>query len=101
MYSLIEERGEFLYNNIMHPCDLIGIYGELAELIGIENAVKVYENFKGQQVSFPMRLYTKDYVVSQVTTNGKETIKSQATRYGYSERRLRQIIKESEDTRLI
>lgn len=88
-----------MYDNVIHPCDLIGIYKDFAELIGIENTIKIYENFKGQQVSFPMRLYTKDYIISQINTQGRETIKSQATHYGYSERRLRQMIKESENVK--
>lgn len=75
--------------------DLIGIYGEIAELTDIACAVKIYEHFKGQQVSFPTRLYTKDYILTQINADDKQPIKKMATQYGYSERRLRQIIKES------
>jgi hypothetical protein len=76
------------------PVDLVGIYSEIAEIIGIENTTKLYEHFKGQQVSFPMRLFTKEYIIKQVNSCNTESIKSQATRYGYSERRLRQMLKD-------
>lgn len=76
------------------PQDLAGIYGELAEIIGTDDAIIIYEYFKGQQVSFPTRLYSKDFVIEQVVSNKSLPIKKLATQYGYSERRLRQIIQE-------
>lgn len=33
--------------------DLVGIYKEIAELIGIEATVILHENFKGQQITPP------------------------------------------------
>ena len=45
------------------PQDLVGIYGDLAEIIGVDNAIIIYKYFKGQQVSFPTRLYSKDFIV--------------------------------------
>lgn len=78
----------------VQPRDLVGIYGELAEIIGIDNVIIIYEHFKGQQVSFPTRLYSKDYIVEQISSSKPQSIKKMATQYGYSERRLRQIIQE-------
>lgn len=77
--------------------DLVGIYGEIAELIDIECASKIYEHFKGQQVSFPTRLYTRDYILSQAQSKDTQPIKKLATQFGYSERRLRQLLKDSKD----
>lgn len=37
-----------------------GIYQEIAELIGEQAINKLYQNFRGQQIVFPMRLYNKD-----------------------------------------
>lgn len=76
------------------PQDLVGIYCELAEIIGMDNVVIIYEHFKGQQVSFPTRLYSKDFVIEQIRSNKSQSIKKLATQYGYSERRLRQMIQE-------
>lgn len=43
----------------VEPEDLIGIYSEMAQLIGAEAVTKIYVHFKGQQIAFPTRLYTK------------------------------------------
>lgn len=75
--------------------DLVGIYKEIAELIGIEATVILHENFKGQQITLPKKLYTKDYILRQV--EGAESIKKIAVEFGYTERRLRQILTESRD----
>lgn len=75
--------------------DLAGIYRELADVIGIEATILLHENFKGQQINLPIKLYTKEYVAKQVKIrNGQVNIKEIAREYGYTERRLRQILKE-------
>ena len=51
----------------IHPTDLMGVYAELAELIGIDSTVEIYEHFKGQQITFPIRLYTRDFVITKAT----------------------------------
>ena len=35
-----------------------GIYKEMVEVLGHDITIKVYENYKGQQITFPMRLYS-------------------------------------------
>lgn len=84
--------------NRARPQDLIGIYGELAEIVGIDDAIIIYEHFKGQQISFPTRLYSKEYIIEQVTSDKSQSIRKQATKYGYSERRLRQMIQGKNDS---
>lgn len=81
----------------VQPNDLIGVYSEMAELIGLEAVTKIYIHFKGQQIAFPTRLYTKDYIVRQLNTGEDQPMGKIATKYGYSERRLRQILKESRE----
>lgn len=76
------------------PQDLVGIYRELAEIIGVDNVTLVYEYFKGQQVSFPIHLYSKDFVIRQVGLNQSIPIKHLASKYGYSERWLRKLVQE-------
>ena len=39
---------------------LAEIYNQLVELVGIENTEEIYKNMKGQQITFPMRLYRTD-----------------------------------------
>lgn len=78
----------------VRPQDLAGIYSELAEIIGMDNAIIIYKHFKGQQVCFPTRLYSKDFVVEQVLSDKSQSIRQKATEFGYSERRLRQMRRE-------
>ncbi len=81
-------------NKYVRSQDMVGVYSELAELIDTESVKKIYERFRGQQVVFPMRLYTKEFVLRQAEANEDISIKKLAAEYGYSERRLRQIINE-------
>lgn len=37
--------------------DLMPLYKEMAEIIGVEQTWKIYKHFKGQQVLFPQRIY--------------------------------------------
>lgn len=72
-----------------------GIYNDLLELLGEDAVQIIYKNMAGQQITFPKRLYTKEYVVQETIgiTNSLE-LKKEALKYGYTERRLKQLIKE-------
>ena len=73
-----------------------GIYQDLIELLGIQGVNKLYTNFRGQQIVFPMRLYTREYVIDELHNryNGKN-LKALALEFGYSERYLRTLLKEA------
>lgn len=79
--------------NIM---DLSGVYKELAEEIGIENSYKVYQCLKGQQIVFPVGFLSKEYILSSMLNeyNGSNT-KELAKKWGYTEGRVRQLIKQN------
>lgn len=80
------------------PEDFAGVYKDIAEVIGVEATTILHENFKGQQINLPKKLYTKEYVVNQVEDgNSPDLIKKIARDYGYTERRLRQLMKEMEN----
>lgn len=72
-----------------------GVYNDLMELLGEEAVQIVFQNMAGQQITFPKRLYTKEYVVQETKciTDSAE-LKKEALKYGYTERRLKQLIKE-------
>lgn len=72
------------------------IYKEIAEIVGFENALKLYGHFKGQQITFPIRLYSRDHVKNQMLReyNGQNT-KSLARLYGYSERWIKELLKDA------
>ena len=84
------------YEDKIEPSDLAGIYKNLAEVLGIESTIKLHKYFQGQQINLPKKLFTKAYILEQLgSTANNANIKSIAIEYGYTERRLRQIIKEN------
>ena len=72
---------------------LAEIYNQLVDLVGIENTEEIYKNMKGQQITFPMRLYRTDYISKIVNEreDGKN-LKALAREYGYTERHLRNLL---------
>ncbi|SHJ99427.1 Mor transcription activator family protein [Hespellia stercorisuis] len=73
---------------------LAEIYNQLVDIIGVENTEKIYNNLKGQQVTFPMRLYKTEYVLQEIEEkyDGKN-LRELAKEYGYTERYLRTLLK--------
>ncbi|MBQ2933125.1 MAG: Mor transcription activator family protein [Clostridia bacterium] len=75
---------------------LNGIYKDLANLVGEENARHIYEEYRGQQITFPVEFYNKQYIYGKIIAEFDGTnLKQLATKYGYSERTVRRILKES------
>lgn len=73
--------------------DLADVYMEIANKIGVDAAVAIHEMFKGQQIMFPQKLYSKEYVYSYIKENyNGRNIRELAKKFGYSDRRVRQII---------
>ncbi len=69
-------------------------YKELYSLIGLENTLLVYKAFKGQQISFSVRIISQECIHDQIISeyNGSN-IKEISKKYGYSERWVRELIK--------
>ena len=73
-----------------------GVYEEIAEIIGEERIEEFYERFKGQQFVFPMKLYSREYVMQEIShLYGKEKISDIAKKFGYSERYVRKMLAEA------
>ena len=75
---------------------LNGVYETISDLIGFDDAVKLYENFRGSQVNFPTKLFSKEFVQQEAikTYDGtSESINKIATKYNYSERTIRKLLK--------
>ena len=70
-----------------------GIYKDLVELLGEDITLEIYDNFKGQQVTFPMRLYSKSYVEEYLIKiyDGKN-LKELSKELGYTCNWLQQLI---------
>ncbi len=70
------------------------IYREIANEIGIENTVAIYRLFHGTQISFPTRLFSKEYIHKAIIEeyDGKNIFQL-AQKYNYSERTIWRILK--------
>ena len=79
---------------------LNGVYETMSEIIGFDNVVKLYENFKGSQINFPTRLFSKEFVLKEALKSydgTSESINLIATKYSYSERTIRKLLKNNLD----
>lgn len=74
---------------------LSSAYSELANLIGIDAVLKIHATYRGQQVFFPVDLFSKAYVKKQIVEeyNGSN-VKQIALKYGYTEKWVKKILKE-------
>ena len=70
-----------------------GIYRDMANVLGEEITKQVYEFYRGQQVTFPMKLYSKEYIQDYLAKKYTgENLKQLSRELGYSERWLKQLI---------
>ena len=70
------------------------VYRDIADEIGIENTMVIYRLFHGAQISFPSRLFSKEYIHNAIISeyNGKNVLQL-AQKYNYSERSIWRILK--------
>jgi len=70
------------------------VYRDIADEIGIENTLAIYKLFRGTQVSFPGRLFSKEYIHEAIISeyNGSN-IPQLAQKYNYSERSIWRILR--------
>lgn len=82
----VEKESE-LYNSV---------YREMSEIIGLDATLKVYLRFKGQQITFPVRLYNPQLIQQNVIKEFDGTnIRTLAKKYDYSEKTIRRMIRDS------
>ena len=64
--------------------------------MGMDAAMEIYQMFKGQQISFPTRFFNpaKIHQIIVQEYDGTNT-RTLAIKYGYSEKTVRRIIKDS------
>ena len=78
---------------------LNGVYSELATLVGIDVVLKIHSSYRGTQVSFPVELFSKEFIISQIVSEYDGfNIKQLATKYGYTEKWIRKILKDHIDS---
>ena len=73
------------------------VYKDIAEHFGLEIAKEIYDRYRGVVISFPINLYSKDYITECIVseydgTNEKEL----ARKYGYTVSWIKHLVKEHE-----
>lgn len=79
---------------------LNGVYETMSELIGFDNTVKIYKHFAGSQINFPTKLFSKEFVLQEaikIYDGTSISINKIATKYNYSERTVRKLLKNNID----
>ena len=83
----------------MKADDFADVYMEIADKLGVDTAVAIHELFKGQQILFPQKLYRKEYIYAYIKQNyNGKNVRELSKKFGYSDRRIRQIISETCNT---
>ena len=73
--------------------DFNGVYSDMFECLGEEITRRISMNYKGQQITFPMRLYSKSYVMRYLEREcNKKSIKELSRELGYSERWVKKLM---------
>jgi len=72
------------------------VYKELYDIVGPEATLKIYLRFKGQQITFPIRLYNPHMIQQNVIREFNGTnVRELAIKYNYSEKTIRRMIRDS------
>ena len=77
--------------------DLVGlndVYKDIADEIGLENTLAIFKLFHGTQISFPNRLFSKEYIHNAIIKEyDGSNVPQLAQKYNYSERSIWRILK--------
>lgn len=77
---------------------LNGAYNDIANLLGIDAVLKLHAAYRGQQITFPVQLFTKEFIATQIINEyDGYNVKQLATKFGYSEKWIRKILKDHID----
>jgi len=75
---------------------LNAVYKEISEKLGMDTAMSIYQMFKGQQISFPVRFFNPEKIKQIIVQEyDGDNVRMLAIKYNYSEKSVRRIIKES------
>lgn len=92
--AIIKEKGHRVMEQDIDYEALHPSYKALWDLVGKENALKIYENFRGTQLQLPMRLYERNAL--ETVLRGKDlktsSIQALSNQYGYSSRWIKKVI---------
>ena len=83
--------------NIENETDLFNdVYKEIGNALGLDAAITIYQMYKGQQITFPVRLYNPQLIQQNVIKEFDGTnVRTLAKKYDYSEKTIRRMIRDS------
>lgn len=87
--------------NEIDPSDFSGVYQDMIQNLGVEVTKKIHKYYKGQQVTFPMRLYSKNYILKRLQQYYGTNLKALSKELGYSERWLRHLIEKAKEEKSV
>ena len=94
--NLLNLSKEVMRMAVSDPELLNAVYKEVSEKLGMDVAMSIYQMFKGQQISFPMRFFNPERIQKIIVQEYDGTnIKTLAIKYGYSEKTVRRMIRDS------
>ena len=71
-------------------------YKEIGNALGLDAALTIYQMYKGQQITFPVHLFNAKRIQTSIIKEFDGTnVRELAKRYGYSEKTVRRMIKDS------
>jgi len=86
-------------NHVLNVEGFTGVYKEIAEIIGGDATYAIFTSMRGQQVTFPKRLYSQEFILKQITNCCNEkNVKKWATEFDYTEKYLRKLLKQLEES---
>ena len=80
----------------LKPTQLNGAYAEIAAILGVDLGGRRISKKRGRQISFPVELLNREYIFEQIINEYDGTnVRELATKYGYTEKWIRKIVKDS------
>ena len=74
--------------------DFRGIYAEMSDILGEEIVRIIHKHYKGQQINFPMKLHSNDYLEKYIIQNyGRKGLREMSRELGYSDKWVKRLIK--------
>ena len=74
--------------------DFRGIYAEMSEILEEEIVRIIHKHYKGQQINFPMKLHSNQYLEKYIIENyHRKGVREMSRDLGYSDKWVKQLIK--------
>ena len=96
--NLLHLSKEVMQMEEQDPELLNAVYKEISEKLGMDTAMEIYRMFKGQQINFPVRLFSPVRIQQIILREYDGTnVRNLAIKYNYSEKTIRRIIKDTSE----